>query len=110
MTDNNYASKLDFLFMEWQQRMRANGEVYYDKKGELAFTKDGIVYKNGEENEQTEQNWTNSSNRVYYHMPVIKRTAFDNDENYFDKILECLNVYYQFLKGLAAKVIMDATQ
>lgn len=52
----------------------------------------------------------NSSNRVYYHMPVIKRTAFDNDENYFDKILECLNVYYQFLKGLAAKVIMDATQ
>lgn len=66
MSDNNYASKLDFLFVEWQQRMRANGEVYYDEKGELAFTKDGIVYKNGEENEQTEQNWTNSSKRILF--------------------------------------------
>lgn len=66
MADNNYASKLDLLFMEWHQRMKANGDVYYDEKEELAFTKDGIVYKNGEENEQTEQNWTNSSKRILF--------------------------------------------
>lgn len=53
----------------------------------------------------------NSSNRVYYHMPVIDRIMFDSDESYYGKILERLNEYYQFLKELAEKVvIMDATQ
>ncbi len=49
-------------------------------------------------------------NRVNYHMPIIDRKTHDSDESYYGEILKHLNEYYQFLKGLAEKVIMDPIQ
>ena len=46
--------------------MGKNGDAYYNEEGELAFTKDGIIYKNDERAEKTEQNWVNSSKRILF--------------------------------------------
>ncbi len=46
----------------------------------------------------------NSSNRVYYHMPVIERAHYDSNENYFEVILNRLQEYYQFLKSLSERI------
>lgn len=66
MTTNNFVSELDNIFMEWQQKMKTTGDAYYDENGELAFTKDGVIYKNGEKTEITEQKWVNSSKRILF--------------------------------------------
>lgn len=66
MTTNNFVSELDNIFMEWQQKMKTIGDTYYDENGELAFTKDGVIYKNGEKTEITEQKWVNSSKRILF--------------------------------------------
>ena len=44
----------------------------------------------------------NSSNRVYYHMPVIERVQYNSNEQYFEEILQRLDNYYRFMKDLTA--------
>ena len=49
----------------------------------------------------------NNINRMYYHMPEIRRSDFSNDSEYFDEILARLNEYYLFMKELAANVVQN---
>jgi len=40
--------------------------------------------------------------RVYYRMPVIERIQYDSNEQYFERISQCLDEYYHFMKDLTA--------
>ena len=50
--------KLEILFNEWKERMEKNGDMY--------FTKDGILRKNGISDSKLIETWIASSKRVMF--------------------------------------------
>ncbi|MBR6840852.1 MAG: PD-(D/E)XK nuclease family protein [Prevotella sp.] len=46
----------------------------------------------------------NTLNRMYYHMPVIKRKNFNDDAAYFEEIVNRLDEYHKFIKELTTQI------
>lgn len=82
----NYNILLDELFDVWRSKM---AEI---EKGELNFTKDGLLYKNHQTIEQTESVWQQSAKRVLFLLKDQNQKdeiKWDEDIRYWLKDRDC---------------------
>lgn len=75
--------KLEAVFAEWQERMRRNGSSH--------FTKDGVLYKNGQQRVDTVNAWLTSPKRIMFllkdqHQNGVQK--WDEDIRYWLKDME----------------------
>lgn len=90
--DNDAIGEFHILITTWNMKCWQPYEhAIFDRYPQ----RDGFILDKGE----------SDPDRVYYRMPIIERAHYQDNELYYDTILNRLIEYYAFLKDLSSKYI-----